>query len=52
MNANCAAAFWTSVLLGFVIEELLHSVVSNDVQILNHAHAVVLPITFVKSIEV
>ena len=51
MNTDCTTAFRTSVFLLLTIEEFLHSMVLNEVQILKYAHVVFLRVAIFKFLK-
>ncbi len=51
MNAGCFTTFWTAVLFFLVVEEFLHSMGLNEIQILNYAHFVFFRIAILKLLK-
>jgi hypothetical protein len=52
MNAQRLSALRASVLLSLAIQELLHPMIPNEIQVVDHAHVVFGSITIIESLEV
>ena len=48
MNTDCFPTFWTAVFLFLTVEEFLHAIILNEIQILDYTHVVFLRVTFFK----
>lgn len=48
MNADCCTAGWASEFLFLSTEEFLHSMIPNEIQILDYAHVVFLGVSLLK----